>query len=100
MRQVLAVLLLVITTACGTELIVESDTSWDGFIGGTSGSSVDGSGDHTFELKSGTTCWSFQKQTTGGRLKAYAKQKTLFGSSRSGEAETFADFGVVTGCTS
>ena len=101
MRHGLVVLLLVITAACGSELVVESNTSWTGFIGGTgAGSSVSGSGDQTFDLNSGTTCWNFQKQTESGHLKVYAKEKSIFGSSRSGEAETVASFGVVSGCIS
>ena len=93
-------------TACGpTELFIESDTEWDGVIGGSSGtggsssqSSVSGTGNRTFELEKGTTCWNFRKRTEGGRLKAYAKEPSLLGSDSKGEAETVAPFGVVSGC--
>ncbi len=106
MRKILAAVILAGATACGpTVLHVESDTEWDGVIGGSpdnggpsTQSNASGSGNRIFELEKGTTCWNFRKQTEGGRLKAYAKEPSLLGSDSKGEAETVAPFGVVSGC--
>ncbi len=100
MRKLLAAVIIAGVTACGpTELFVESDTEWAGFYGNNiSGRSVSGTGNRTFELGGGTTCWNFQKQTESGRLRAFAKKPALIGSDREGESETSAPFGVVTGC--
>lgn len=99
--RMLAVVLVTALVACGSDLKVESDTSWDGFIGGAggAGASVEGSGNHTFELNPGITCWNFQKQTQAGRLRAYVEKKTIFGSDEVGDATTTAQYGIVSGCT-
>ena len=81
------------------ELIVESNTSWTGFIGGEeSGYSRDGSGNAKFELDDGRTCWTFQKDTEQGSLRAFARTRELFGNERYGDAWTTTAYGVVTGC--
>lgn len=85
-------------SACGPrEMVVESDTYWSGAIGN---SSRDGFGRETMKITgSGTWCWSIQKQTRGGYLKAYARVPGIFGPEEYGHAETNAQFGVVTGCS-
>ena len=95
-----AVAFAVALSACtDREVIVESNTSWSGFIGEEeSGYSRDGSGNARFEVDDGRTCWTFQKETEDGYLRAYAKTKEIFGTDRHGDARTTAAFGIVTGC--
>jgi hypothetical protein len=92
------ILIAVLVTACGERvMVVESDTSWSGSIGN---SSRDGYGDQILKMSgSGTWCWSIQKQTRGGYLKAYSRTPSITGTEKSGEAETNAQFGIVTGCS-
>lgn len=87
---------------CSTKLIVESSTSWSGFITTRyTGRSVAGAGDQVFKLQSDDSdfCWSFQKLTEGGVLRAYIKDgwSGITGSHHR-FAETTAPFGYVTGC--
>ena len=100
MRKLAGVVAIVLLGACtDRELIIESNTSWSGFIGGEeSGYSRDGSGNAKFDLDEGRTCWTFQKETEQGSIRAYAKTRELFGSDRSGDAWTTTEFGVVAGC--
>lgn len=100
MRWPFLVVVLLTATACGgPTMVIESDTSWSGSIGGTGSSATySGSGNREFDLESGTTCWSIQKQTRPGRLRAYVKRKTITGSDVEGDATTNAEFGVVSGC--
>lgn len=99
MRYVLLAGLVAVMACDDRELIVESNTSWSGFIDGDdAGFSRDGSGNATFELGSGTTCWAFQKDSEGGRLRVYAKTREVFGSDRHGDASTTAAYGAVSGC--
>jgi hypothetical protein len=91
-------LAVVALAGCGRELHVESDTEWSGAIGGvSSSSSVDGSGNDVFDIEPGD-CWTFQKETRTGSLRAYATSKTIFGEDKTGEAVTSAEFGIVSGC--
>jgi len=105
MKMILAVVVFGCVTACGsTELVVESDTTWNGYIQGLNsgatwpsgyrnGTSVSGSGDHRVELDSRTTCWRILLSAPG-RLKVYATKKSLTGSERVGEDEVTAPRGV------
>ena len=82
------------------QLIVESDTEWSGAIAGdNSRTSQQGNGNHSFTLRSGLTCWTFQKETAAGTLRAYAVFHALTGRQRKGDATTVANYGVVSGCT-
>lgn len=92
------VLITCLVTACGERvMVVESDTSWSGSIGN---SSRDGFGNEIFPISgSGTWCWAIQKKTRGGYLKAYSRTPSIAGTEKSGEAETNAQFGIVTGCS-
>jgi hypothetical protein len=94
------ILIVVLVTACdeSREMVIESDTGWSGAI---VNASRDGYGSVTFPVSgSENWCWSIQKQTRGGYLKAYARMSGLYGTKQSGVAETTAQFGVVTGCSS
>lgn len=100
-RLFAAVVLAVGVSACtDRDIIVESNTTWSGFIGEEeSGYSRDGSGNARFEIDdSGRTCWTFQKETEAGYLRAYAKTKEIFGTDRQGDARTTTAFGIVSGC--
>ena len=92
------IIMAVLVTACGPrEMVVESDTRWSGAIGN---SSRDGFGNETFPITgSGTWCWSIQKQTRSGYLRAYSRTPSILGVEKSGEGETNAQFGIVTGCS-
>jgi hypothetical protein len=100
MKMLAGVAAIMLLSACtDRELIIESNTSWSGFIGGEeSGYSRDGSGNAKFELEEGRTCWTFQKETTDGSIRVYARTKELFGTERYGDAWTTTEFGVVAGC--
>ena len=100
MRTLALVATIALLGACtNRELVIESSTSWTGFIeDDESGFSRDGSGNATFDLDRGTTCWTFQKATEQGSLRAYARTKELFGNDTRGEARTTAAYGFVTGC--
>jgi hypothetical protein len=100
MRMLAGFAAIMLLSACtDRELIIESNTSWSGFIGGEeSGYSRNGSGNATFDLDEGRTCWEFQKETAEGSIRAYAKTRELFGSDRSGDAWTTTEFGFVAGC--
>ena len=102
MRAMIGVGALFLCAACGgTELHVESNTTWSGHINGSSGASYDGSGNEVFKLETGVlTCWSFQKQTPAGSLRVYAVEGGIFGTGKAGDATTTAQYGVVSGCTS
>lgn len=92
---------LVAVSACSSKTLeIESDTQWSGAVGGNATHSVDGSGNGSISIDaSGIVCWNFQKQTTAGRLRVYAKTKTIVSSERDGDAVTTAQYGVVSGCT-
>jgi hypothetical protein len=83
--------------ACsGPTLHVTSDTAWSGTVNGNGRSdTVAGSGDKTFELRRGTTCWTFNKTTAQGTLRAYARGN---GSPLNGDDRTADPFGSVNGC--
>ncbi len=73
-------------------LTIESNTSWAGALGGTSNtSSYSGTGDGWIEYW-GEVCYSLQKDTDTGYLRAHFKETDL------GNAETTAAFGVISGC--
>ena len=101
MRAVLSGIALAIALGACTdrELIVESNTSWSGFIDEEeSGYSRDGTGNAKFDLDSDRTCWTFQKETDAGFLRVYAKTKEIFGTDRQGDARTTTPYGFVAGC--
>lgn len=98
MRLLRLFVLAVPVTACAPKvrLHVESDTSWSGAI---ANSSYDGSGNASFGLTGDIVCWSIQKRTRDGQLRAYATvERAIFGTERQGGATTTAEYGVVSGC--
>lgn len=100
MRILMLAIAVFLLAGCeGRTLHVESNTSWTGYIGGDAGSSVEGRGNHSWPLNPGTTCWSFQKETEGGTLRAYASGGGIAAPDRQGDATTTAAYGVVSGCT-
>ena len=102
MRALISALAIAVGLSACTdrEIIVESNTSWSGFIGEEeSGYSRDGFGNAKFDVDGGSrACWTFQKETEDGYLRAYARTKEIFGTDRHGDARTTAVFGIVTGC--
>lgn len=103
MRRLIPVVLMLAFAGCEERtLVVESNTDWDGYITGEGGgSSVQGSGNRVFrDFDSGTFCWTFQKDSRAGTLRAYMKTPLLITESKRGDATTNAEFGVVSGCSS
>ena len=99
MRWLLPAVLLL--CACDkTTLVVESDTSWAGEVDGLG--QVADRGTARFELPNAKQelCWSIQKTSSAGTLRAYAEDDTWFGlgSQVDGEATTTAPNGSVQGC--
>jgi hypothetical protein len=89
--------LAVFTVGCGgQQLVVESNTSWQGRFG-PNNTKIEGTGNKTFDIAGGD-CWVIQKDTDQGRLRAYAKRKRVTGVQVEGNDETFAAFGAVSGC--
>lgn len=76
---------------CQKQLEITSDTTWSGSINNTT---VDGSGNKTFDIDD-NSCAVFQKQTSSGRLKLKVKGG-IFGGGE--EGETTAEYGVVSVC--
>lgn len=89
----------VLLSACsGPTLYVESDTAWTGVVTGegrNQSSSVEGTGNRSFQLRRGTTCWEFKKATADGNLRVYA---TKVGNRGTGDDRTSDPFGTVNGC--
>ena len=101
MRRLFAGLATAALCACSSkELVVESDTEWQGTIDqfGT----VKGRGNARYDISDGDgeICWTFQKKTSLGTLRVYADDGTWFdlGSEIDGEQTTTAPDGQVTGC--
>ena len=91
-----AAVVLLLAGCSQPDLVVESDTVWTGnVIGSSSTSQVEGSGNKTYQLRSGQTCWNFKKATEQGNLRAYAKVR---GNRTSGDDRTSAPLGSINGC--
>ena len=93
------VLSAVLLCACGKELVIESDTSWQGSI--DEYGDVSGRGDQRFDLPAGQNiCWSVTKLTSLGTLRAYAEGDSWFGlgTDVDQDAVTTAPNGHVEGC--
>lgn len=91
MRIVL--ILLVILSGCGNELIIESNTSWDGVVNGRS---VEGGGNKVYDMDEGT-CAVIQKDTERGYLNVKVKGG-IFNSILE-EKKTTASYGVCSVCS-
>lgn len=91
--------LLLALAGCKSTVRIESDTSWSGSISaGNTSTSFDGSGDATFDVSGDPVCWSFQKQTERGSLRAYYQTTAVLGPDKAGDATTTAVYGLVGGC--
>jgi len=91
MRIVL--ILLVILSGCGNELIIESDTSWSGSI---NGSSIEGGGSRSYDMDN-SSCATIQKDTERGYLNVKVKGG-IFNSILE-EKKTTASYGVCSVCS-
>lgn len=95
-KVALAAVVLLLVGCDKPTLYIESDTGWTGRVNGSgSASEVEGSGNKTYELRSGQTCWNFKKSTEQGTLRAYAK---IRGNRTNGDDRTTQPFGEVNGC--
>ncbi len=95
-KLISAAVVLLLAGCSQPDLVVESDTVWTGnVIGSSSTSQVEGSGNKTYQLRSGQTCWNFKKVTEQGNLRAYAKVR---GNRTSGDDRTSAPLGSINGC--
>lgn len=101
-RQALLVPLAVLLLAACDEkhLVIESDTSWEAeidFLG-----SIGGTGDTEINLSDvpANVCWTVQKTTIEGVLRAYLRDETWFGLGEEvdGDRTTSEPNGVVSGC--
>lgn len=83
----------------GTTLVVDSDTSWAGTVGGYG--PISGRLRAEYDLTDAAKqCWTVAKMTEAGTLRVYAKTSEWFGlgDEVSGEATTTEPMGSVTGC--
>ena len=98
-KKPVGVAAVVMLAACsGPTLYVESDTAWSGTVTGegrNQSAAVEGTGNRTFDLRRGTTCWEFRKATAEGSLRVYA---TKVGNRGTGDDRTTDPFGTVNGC--
>jgi hypothetical protein len=79
-QRSMAVCALLLLAGCGgTDLTVESDTSWGGTIDGIG--TLEESGSKSYSLSTGRqrVCWSLSKRTEAGVLRVYTEQSTWFG---------------------
>ena len=104
--------LAVLLVGCGTELVVESNTSWEGDICGytycasaTSGHELRGSGNKSFDqgvfiagTDSNQVCYWFGNTTDSGYIRVYIKDHDIFGSSKNARHENTAPHGAVSAC--
>ncbi len=102
-RSAVPLVAALLLASCGEQILhIESDTSWTGTI---DGSLVSGRGAYEGRLPNrtagrGSVCWSIEKDSDAGTLKAWVEQGTFFGLGNVVESEmtTTAPHGVVSGC--
>jgi hypothetical protein len=83
----------------GTTLVVDSDTSWAGMVGGYG--AISGRLRAEYDLADAANqCWTVSKTTEAGTLRVYASTSEWFGlgDEVNGEATTTQPMGSVTGC--
>jgi hypothetical protein len=83
----------------GTTLVVDSDTSWAGTVGGYG--AISGRLRAEYDLADAANqCWTVSKTTEAGTLRVYASTSEWFGlgDEVNGEATTTQPMGSVTGC--
>jgi hypothetical protein len=89
--------------ACSKTLVIESNTTWRAAIGTSTvdvatARSVQGSGNRTIAVDAQTVCWTVQKTTQSGVVRAYLSSHSIIGIDTQSDASTTADFGLVAGC--
>ena len=91
---------LALVTSCGgTTLVVDSDTSWAGTVGGFG--PISGRLRAEYDLADAANqCWTVSKTTEAGTLRVYAITSEWFGlgDEVNGEGLTTEPLGSVTGC--
>jgi hypothetical protein len=94
----LAVLATLVMGCGGTHLVVDSDTSWAGSVDGYG--AISGHGHAEYDIDASHRCWTVQKLSEAGTLRAYATTSEWFGlgDEVNGEARTTAPQGSVRGC--
>jgi hypothetical protein len=84
----------------GTDLTIESDTTWRGTIDGEG--EVAETGTKTFGLRTGqqVVCWSLTKATEAGVMRVYTEKSTWFGLGNDVDFDmtTTADTLTISGC--
>ena len=100
-KRLLLILTIALLAACESKTLeIESNTTWSGAVGGTGSRSIQGSGNQSISITgTDTYCWTLQKETRTGTLRAYAKVHTITGVDNQDDETTTADFGLVSGCT-
>jgi hypothetical protein len=98
--KLFAVIALLVLGACTDKIVVESNTTWVGYIGPTTGGTeYTGSNNQTFKAPSGNYCWSFSKTTDSGFLRAYLKGGfPNITATKDGDQTTTDPKGTVAGC--
>ena len=97
--------LVVLLAGCGTDVVVESNTSWTGDVCGAEYCAAEftahelrGSGNKSFPQGSARICYWFGNTTDSGYVRVYVSDHGIFGSSRYAEHETSVSHGSVSGC--
>jgi len=82
------------------ELVIQSNTAWKGSI--TDYGEVAGSGNAVIDLTDvpSNVCWTLQKDTSAGTLRAYLRDETWFGLGKEydGDQTTSEPAGQIKGC--
>ena len=111
-RMLWASALVVLLAGCSTEVVVESNTSWEGDICGYtfcasaySDHELRGSGNRSFDQglyiagsDSNQVCYWFGNTTDSGYVRVYIKDNNIFGSSKNARHENSAPHGAVSAC--
>jgi hypothetical protein len=100
-RALLIPAVVVVLAACDTkELVIQSNTTWDGTITGYG--DVAGSGNAVIDLTDAPSnvCWTLKKTTSAGTLRAYLADETWFGLGKEydGDQTTTEPSGQIEGC--
>jgi hypothetical protein len=82
------------------ELVIQSNTGWEGTISGYG--AVTGSGNAILDLSDvpSNVCWELRKTSTAGVLRAYLRDETWFGlgTEYDGDQSTSEPAGQIEGC--
>ena len=82
------------------ELVIQSNTSWEGSVTGVG--AVAGSGNEVIDLSDAPSdvCWELRKTSSAGVLRAYLRDETWFGlgTEYDGDQSTSEPAGQIEGC--